>query len=142
MTSNAQRASALVSVLRAAVEGDLQTVSAICTEDVRVWSPARTAASRQELVESLGERDEALAYADVEIVPLDVSGPYACAEWSVTLCRRPSPTDAATGSPGAGLNLHGAGVAEFRDEAICALRLYWDEAAVLERLGEAAPAGH
>ena len=141
MTSNAQRASALVSVLRAAVEGDLQTVSAICTEDVRVWSPALTAASRQELVESLGERDEALAYADVEIVPLDVSGPYACAEWSVTLSR-PSPTDAATGSPRADLTLHGAGVAEFRDEAICALRLYWDEAAVLDRLGEAAPTGH
>jgi ketosteroid isomerase-like protein len=135
MTSSAARASALVAVLRAAVEGDLETVAGLCADDVRVWSPARAASSRQELLDTLGERDQELAYSDVEIVPLDVRGPYACAEWSVTLTRRAPAGEGPAARSDAGVSLHGATVAEFRDGEICALRLYWDEATVLERLG-------
>jgi hypothetical protein len=134
VTSSASRASALARVLRAAIDGDERTITELCAEDLRVWTPARAASSRDEVVEGLGERDDLLSYSEAEIRPLDVGGPYAAAEWSVTLRRGPDEVPEA-----ANLRLHGAAVAEFRGEDICALRLYWDEASVFEHL--APPAG-
>ena len=85
MTSNARRAAVLEEVLRASLEGDAQAIARLCTEDVKAWTPDRSITSRDELVDQLGRRERAFSSADAEVVPLDVGGDFARAEWSVTL---------------------------------------------------------
>ena len=46
MTSNAQRASLLEQLLRGVVEGDRAAVAALCTEDVKAWTPERAISSK------------------------------------------------------------------------------------------------
>jgi SnoaL-like domain len=141
--SNAGRASVLAQALRAALAGDARTVELACTEDVRVWTPFLTASSRDELVTLVAAMD-ALAPCEVEIVPLDVGGDFACAEWSVRIPRNGLLEGAGVAeiSDSSGLlspeessesvvTVHGVTVAEFRDDRICAVRQYSDEPAVL-----------
>lgn len=141
MSSNALRASVLVQALRAALKRDHRTVSDLCTEDVKVWTPVLSVSSRDELISALERGNDAFSDAEAEIVPLDVAGPYACAEWSVSLTHTGTleASDGTAVEPtGARVTVHGATVAEFRDERICALRQYWDESGVFEQLGSIA----
>jgi ketosteroid isomerase-like protein len=137
MTSNAVRAETLVRALRASIEGDRTAMSELYTDDVTAWTPALSAASRDELAAEFGRRDDAFSDIDVDVLPLDVGGDFACAEWSVTMTHSGAltlaggviqPTDLR-------VTIHGATVAEFRGDRICSLRQYWDEFAVLEQLG-------
>jgi ketosteroid isomerase-like protein len=138
MTTNEMRASTLVRALRAGVEGDRRAVEAACTDDVRVWTPALTAASRAELLDVLDRRDG--AFSDVELVttPLDVGGDFACVEWTVRMSHTGALAlgDDTTLQPtGERVVVNGATIAEFEGDRICSLRQYWDEFAVLEQLG-------
>jgi ketosteroid isomerase-like protein len=143
MTSNARRAAVLEQVLRGAFEGDRTAVAALCTEDVKAWTPERAVSSRDELMAELDRREDAFSGAEADIVPLDVGGEFACAEWSVTLTHtgKFELADGRVIEPtGARLTVHGATVAEFSGEQICALRQYWDELGALEQIAAAAAA--
>ena len=138
MTSNATRADVLTRALRAAVDGDIRPVADDFTDDVKAWTPALIAASRDELFAAYEGRDGAFSGFELDVVPLDVNGAYACAEWTVTMTHT-GPLDVAVDHtvPPTGMRIvvHGVTVAEFRGEQICALRQYWDEFSVLEQLG-------
>jgi ketosteroid isomerase-like protein len=141
VTSNAQRAAALDQLLRAALAGDLARVAALCTEDVKAWTPQRATSSRDELIAELGRREDTFSFpdsgAEADIMPLDVGDDFACAEWSVTFIHTGT-LDLADGRvlqpTGARVRVHGVTVAEFSGERICALRQYWDELGALEEV--------
>jgi ketosteroid isomerase-like protein len=138
MTSNEARATALVRALRAGVERDRQALSALLTEDVRAWTPALSTASLAELIDELDRRDEAFSDIELDVAPLDVSGAYACVEWTVRM--RQTGTIALTDDrrvepSGIQVTLRGVTLAEFDGEQITSLRQYWDEFSVLEQLG-------
>ena len=138
MTANAARAETLVRALRASIEGDRTAMGDVFTDDVKAWTPALSAASRDELIAEFERRDDAFSDIDVDVLPLDVGGDFACAEWSVTLTHSGALTlaDGKFIEPtGLRVTIHGATVAEFRGDRICSLRQYWDELAVLEQMG-------
>jgi ketosteroid isomerase-like protein len=138
MTSNATRAEVLARALRAAVDGDIRPVADVFTDDVKAWTPALVAASRDELFAAYEQRDGAFSEFELELVPLDVNGSFACAEWTVTMSHTGPlsvAVDHSVEPTGVRVTVHGVTVAEFRDEQICALRQYWDEFSVLEQLG-------
>jgi ketosteroid isomerase-like protein len=138
MTSNASRATALARALQAGLDGDGSVIRDLCTEDVKAWTPALSASSLAELAAELERRDLAFSDIELEVAPLDVSGDYACAEWSVTMTHT-GPLVLAGGEvvepTGTRVTLNGATVAEFRGDRICSLRQYWDELAVFEQIG-------
>jgi ketosteroid isomerase-like protein len=144
MTSNSQRAVVLEQFLRGFIDGARAAVLGHCTDDVKVWTPERTASSREELLAELDRHEDAFSFSDsgaeAEIMPLDVGGEFACAEWSVTLTHAGT-LDLADGRvlrpTGARVRVHGVTVAEFSGERICALRQYWDELGALEEVAAA-----
>jgi ketosteroid isomerase-like protein len=137
MTSSSRRASRLADVLRAAFDGDHDALSGLLTEDVRIWAPLRSVYSLRELLSELAHRDDAFSDAAADVTPLEVGGEYACAEWRVTMTHT-GPLEVPGGEviepTGARVVIHGATVAEFRDELICSLRQYWDELPALEEI--------
>jgi ketosteroid isomerase-like protein len=144
VTTNAARAALLTRALQAALTGDRQVLTDLCTEDIKAWTPALTTSSRDELLDELESADGALSGAEADIVPLDVGGDFACAEWTVTLTHS-GPLDFGDGTvlepTGLRVTLHGVTVAEFRGERICAVRQYADQPAAFERLRAAAGPG-
>jgi ketosteroid isomerase-like protein len=138
VTSNHARATVLARALRATIEGDRAIVGELYTDDVRAWAPALSVSSAAELSAEFERRDAAFSDIELEVVPLDVGGDYACAEWTVSMTHS-GPLNLPDGTvvepTGARLTVHGATVAEFEGERICSLRQYWDEFAVLEQLG-------
>jgi ketosteroid isomerase-like protein len=138
MTSNAARATTLMRALRAGLDGNASSIRELCTEDVTAWTPALSASSISELAAEFDRRDQAFSEIELEVVPLDVGGDYACAEWSVSM-RHTGPLVLAGGEvvepTGTRITLNGATVAEFRGDRICSRRQYWDELAVFEQIG-------
>jgi ketosteroid isomerase-like protein len=138
MTPNATRAATLVRALHAALGGDITTVRELCTDDVKAWAPALSVGSLAELIAEIERRDDAFSDIELDVAPLDVSGDYACAEWSLAMThagRLVLGDGMAIEPSGVRVALHGATVAEFREQRICSVRQYWDEFAVLEQLG-------
>jgi ketosteroid isomerase-like protein len=138
MTSNATRASILAEALRAGVDGDASTISRLCTDDVTGWTPARAVSSLDELLAELRRRDDAFSDIELDVVPLDVGGDHACAEWRVTMTHTGVLVlgdDQGVEPTGERVSLNGVTVAEFRGDQICSFRQYWDEFAVFEQLG-------
>jgi len=137
MTSNEERATTLVKALHAGIEGDKAALGALLTDDVRAWTPALATSSLSELIDELERRDSAFTDMELETVPLDVGGDFACVEWTVEMTH--SGRIALTGEEGiepsgTRVTLHGVTVAEFEGDRICSLRQYWDEYAVLAQL--------
>ena len=138
MTSNQERADALIAALRAAVDRDGDALARLMTDDVRVWTPALSTSTLGELVEELNQRDEAFSDVQFTAAALDVGGDHACVEWTVEMTHSgplevgPDVTVEPTGTR---VSVHGATVAEFEAERICSVRQYWDEFTVLEQLG-------
>ena len=85
MTSNEARATTLVRALRAGIEGDREALQALFTDDVRAWTPALSTTSLSELIDELDRRDDAFSDIELDVVPLDVGGDYACVEWTVEM---------------------------------------------------------
>lgn len=138
MSSNAERGQQLARALRAALDGDRATVAALCTPDVRAWTPRLSASSLDELLTAMDLRDPAFSGFTIETYPLDVGGDYACVEWTVTMSHT-GPLQLAGGEvldpTGLSVTAIGVTIAEFRGEQICAVRQYWDEAALLDQIG-------
>jgi ketosteroid isomerase-like protein len=138
MTTNATRASTLVRALYAGIQGDRSTIGELYTEDVKAWAPALSARSAAELTAELERRDSTFSDIELEVVPLDVGGDYACAEWCVTMTHSGPlalPDGLVVEPTGIRVTLNGATVAEFHGDRICSFRQYWDEFDVLEQLG-------
>ena len=138
MTSNAVRAATLRRALQAGLDGNERALRDLYTDDVTAWTPALSAASLDELMAEVERRDAAFSDVELEVVPLDVGGDYACAEWSVVMTHT-GPLVLAGGEvvepTGTRVTVNGATVAEFRGDRICSLRQYWDELAVFEQIG-------
>lgn len=144
MTSNAERAELLTRALHASVEGDATVIPVLYTDDVKVWAPAHSSTSAAELAEEFARREEAFDDIELMVVPLDVGGEYACAEWQVSMTHTGMLSlgrDVVIEPTGLRITLNGVTVAEFRDDRICSLRQYWDEFAVVDQLGVIARAG-
>jgi ketosteroid isomerase-like protein len=138
VTTNTARTSILERALRGSIEGDSTVIGEVYTDDVRVWAPALSVSSARELAEEFRRRDDVFSGIELEIFPLDVSGDYACAEWTVTMTHsgRLVLADGLVVEPtGIQVTINGATVAEFDGDRICSLRQYWDEFGVLEQLG-------
>ncbi len=138
MTSNEHRAATLVRALRAGIDRDRQTLQELLTDDVRAWSPALATVSLDELIDELDRRDEAFSEVELRVAPLDVSGDYACVEWTVDMTHSGTialANDTNIEASGIRVVLHGVTIAEFLDQRICSVRQYWDEHTVLEQLG-------
>jgi ketosteroid isomerase-like protein len=127
MTTNAERAEILERALRARIEGDRSGVEQLYTEDVKAWTPAFSTSSRSELLAEFDRIDDAFSDIELDVMPLDVGGDFACAEWTVTMAT-PDTTDRRS-------TVHGVSIAEFQGDRICSLRQYWDERAVADLLG-------
>jgi ketosteroid isomerase-like protein len=137
-TTNATRADTLVRALQAAVARDHDAIAALCTDDVTAWTPVLSASSAPELLASLELRDDAFSELELEATPLDTGGDFAVVEWSLGMTHTGTLTlpDGDVLEPtGLRVTVHGATVAEFRDDLICAVRQYWDELAMFEQLG-------
>jgi ketosteroid isomerase-like protein len=138
VTANAARAAILARALHASVERDGSALADVYTDDVRAWSPAVSTSSRRELIAEFDRRDDSFSDIELEVVPLDVGGDYACVEWNVAMTHTGALAVANGMSiepTGARIALHGVTVAEFRGDRICALRQYWDELSVYDQLG-------
>jgi ketosteroid isomerase-like protein len=138
MTSNSVRAAVLVEALHAGIRGDEATITRLCTEDVKAWTPARSASSLAELLVEIRRRDDSFSEVELEVSPLDVGGDFASAEWRVSMSHTGDlmlRDGMVVGATGQRVTLNGATVAEFEGERICAVRQYWDELAVFEQLG-------
>jgi ketosteroid isomerase-like protein len=136
-TSNAERADALVRALHASVEADVKALRAVCTSDVKVFAPELAASSIDDLVGDIARRDVAFGEFSLDVVPLDVGGAQAGAEWVVTMTHRAGVRLAGRDVEGTGarVTVYGATIAQFREERISALRQYWDETSLLLQLG-------
>ena len=140
MTSNEARATALERALRAALDGDRATLQQMLTDDVRAWTPSMSTESLAELLDELDRREDAFTDAELTTVPLDVSGDYACVEWTVEMTHTGTITvdgDRSIEPSGTRVTAHGVTVAEFQGDRICSVRQYWDEFGLLEQLGAA-----
>ena len=122
----------------AVVHGDRSTLEGLYTNDVNAWTPALSAASAEELLGEFERRDDAFSDIELEVMPLDVSGDYACAEWRVHMTHTGDlelRDHVVVPASGLRITLNGVTVAEFEGQRICGLRQYWDELAVYEQLG-------
>jgi ketosteroid isomerase-like protein len=138
MTTNQARAATLMRALRASIEGDSGAVDDLYTADVKAWAPALSASSAAELAAEFERRDATFSDIQLQALPLDVGGDFACVEWTVTMTHSGPLTlrEGAVLEPtGLSVTLNGATVAEFVGDRICSFRQYWDEFAVLEQLG-------
>src|SRR4051812_43258181 len=138
MTANAERSAVLVRALQAGMSGETNLLRELCTQDVKVWTPALAASSLSEVVAALDRRDDAFSDVALDVRPLDVAGDYACAEWTVTMTHSgdlPLGEDGVVPPTDLPITLNGVSVAEFRGDQICSVRQYWDELAVYEQLG-------
>lgn len=138
MTTNAERAEALVRGLHAALACDADTIRSVCAADVRVWTPARTASTLDELIDALQDRSEVFADIDLETTPLDVGGDRACVEWTAKMTHAGEVVlrDGTRVEPsGVVVALHGVSVAEFDGDRIASVRQYWDHMELLDQLG-------
>jgi ketosteroid isomerase-like protein len=138
MTSNEGRASTLARALHAGLAGDRRVIEELCTDDVQAWAPALSASSVTELLDALDRRDDGFTDLALDVVPLDAGGDFAAAEWSLSMTHTGSLTLAGgdvVAPTGIRVTVHGATVAEFRGDRICAVRQYWDELAMFEQLG-------
>jgi ketosteroid isomerase-like protein len=142
MTTNEARAATLARALRASIEGDSRVVPDLYTDDVKAWAPALSVSSSADLAREFERRDEAFSDIQLVVVPLDVGGDFACAEWNATMAHTGPlalADDSVLEPSGLTITINGVTIAEFDGDRICSFRQYWDEFAVLEQLGLLGP---
>lgn len=136
MAPTSVHAAALRNLLHAAITGDRDAIDDIVTEDVAGWSPNLVVSSRQELIDALADRDDALSGIELEVRALDELGDKAVAEWHVA-ADHTGPLvvddDLVIEATGRRLHVSGATVAEFDGDRICAFRSYFDDLALVEQ---------
>ena len=136
-TTAAIQASALQSLLQAAVTGDADSLADLVTADATGWSPNMSVASRDELLAELERREDAFSGVEIRVQALDQIGNKAIAEWHMA-ADHTGPLavddDLVVEPTGRRLHLSGATVAEFEGDHICAFRSYFDDLALIEQV--------
>lgn len=138
MVSQAERTAVLVRGIEASVAGDSSVIADLYTTDVTAWSPSMSVSSAAELAGEFEDRAGAFTDIELEVVPLDVGGEQACAEWVATVTHSGPlavDDDVVVQPTGVRYSLHGVTVAEFAGDRIRSFRQYWDEAEVLAQIG-------
>jgi SnoaL-like polyketide cyclase len=137
MTSNAERAEALVRAVGAGVAGDSTVVADLYTDDVRGRTPSFTVCSAAELAVEIEDRGDAFSDIDLVISALDVADERACVEWVANMTHTGPlqlPGDQVVEPTGRRVTVHGVAVAEFEGDRISSFRQYWDEVELLDQL--------
>jgi ketosteroid isomerase-like protein len=141
MATRAERAAILVRAIEASLVGNSEVIAELYTDDVRGWSAGTNVSSAAELAVEFEDREAAFSDVGLEVMPLDVGGNCACAEWIATATFSGPfavDDDDVIEPTGQRITLRGVTVAEFERSRICAFRQYWDEVALLEHLGRLA----
>jgi hypothetical protein len=126
--------------MTACVSGDPAALADVVTDDVTGWSPTTFVTSREELLNEVAARVDAFTGVEIVIDTLDVGRGRAIAEWRMAADHTgPAILDAegeavVIDPTGERVYLAGASIADFDGDRICAFRLYFDEAALLEQL--------
>ena len=131
------RGAVLTRALEACIVGDVDALPDVFTDDVSGWSPNMLVGSLDELIELIGEREDALADVTVQIDGLDLSGDKGFVEYRV------SAVFAAPFVIDEGLEIEPNGrtlvvgacmAADFSGEKISAFRNYFDNIALLGQM--------
>jgi SnoaL-like polyketide cyclase len=131
------RAGVLERALEACLNGEVDALPELFTDDVSGWSPNMLVSSRDELAEVVAERDASLSNVSVQIDALDVIGNKGYAEYRLNaVFSGPFEIDDDTviEPNGRELLVGAALVAEFSGDTISAFRNYFDNAALLEQM--------
>ena len=123
--------------VEACVGGDVDALPDMFTRDVSGWSPNMLVPSLAELAEVVGEREDALSDAKVQVDAVDVVGNKGFMEYrlSAVFSGPFHVDDDTTIDPnGRELVIGAVLVAEFADGKIAAFRNYFDDAALIEQM--------
>ena len=130
------RTDALRRLVEASVAADADAIAEVVTADVSGWSPNLLVRSRDELLEVLGDLDEAFTNVESVIDAVDQVGDKTIAEWHLS-ADHTGPLTLEDGRVVAPthrrFHLAGATFAEFDGAKICAFRHYFDDLALLEQ---------
>ncbi len=128
-------------VLRRAVEacilGQVEALPELFTEGVSGWSPNMLVTSRNELTETVADREESLSDVSVQVDALDVFGNKGFVEYRVSAVFSGPfaiSDDLVIEPNGRELLLGAALVADFTGSKISAFRNYFDDAALMEQM--------
>jgi ketosteroid isomerase-like protein len=135
--AQSSRAGVIERAIEACLNGEVDALPELFTDDVSGWSPNMLVSSRDELAEVVAERDSSLSDVSVEINAVDAVGSKGYAEYRVSgVFSGPFVIDEDTviEPNGRELLVGAAFVAEFDGDAISAFRNYFDNAALLEQM--------
>lgn len=136
MSPTSAHATALRSLLQAAITGDGGLIGDSVTDDVTGWSPNLVVSTREQLLDALAGRDEAFSAIELDVRALNELGDKAIAEWHVA-ADHTGPLvvddDLVIEPTGRRLHVSGATIAEFDGDRICAFRTYFDDLALVEQ---------
>ena len=131
------RAGVVERALEACLNGDVDALPGLFTDNVSGWSPNMHVTSRAELAEAVAERDESLSNVSVNIDAVDVVGNKGYAEYRLNaVFSGPFAIDDDTviEPNGRELLVGAALVVDFEGDSISAFRNYFDNAALLEQM--------
>src|SRR6476659_6329765 len=131
------RAGVVERALEACLNGDVDALPGLFTDNVSGWSPNMHVTSRAELAEAVAERDESLSNVSVNIDAVDVVGNKGYAEYRLNaVFSGPFAIDDDTviEPNGRELLVGAALVVDFEGDSISAFRNYFDNAARLEQM--------
>jgi hypothetical protein len=127
---------ALRRLLDAWAHADAAALADLVTDEVSGWSPNGLVRSRAELIEVIGDADDALSDVQSVVDAVDAVGVKAFAEWHLSALHT-GPLQLGDGlvvePTGRLVHLAGSTVAEFDGDRICAFRHYFDDLALLEQ---------
>jgi ketosteroid isomerase-like protein len=123
--------------LEAVVLGDASRFLELFTDDVVFSCPHLTATSRAAMQAALGVPEISLTDVAIVLLSLDTVGDRLMAEWRLDATFRSAllfDDDVLIEPTGAGVELTGASVAEFRGPRICRFRHYFDDSELLDQI--------
>ncbi|MGB0091869.1 MAG: nuclear transport factor 2 family protein [Solirubrobacteraceae bacterium] len=123
--------------LKACIVGEVEALPDLFTEEVSGWSPNMLVASRDELTETVADREDALSDLNLQVDALDVFGNKGFVEYRVSAVFSGPfviSEDVVIEPNGREILLGAAMVAEFTGDKISAFRNYFDDATLMEQM--------
>ena len=123
--------------LEASVQGDVDALPDLFTDDVSGWSPNLLVGSLAELAEAIAVREEAVSDVAINIDALEVLGNKGFAEYRLTAVFSGPLVlgdDVVVEPNGREILMGGAIVVEFTGDKISAFRNYFDDVSLLEQM--------
>lgn len=132
-----ERAVVFRRALMAMADGDTGTADDVFTEDLVGWSPLVRIGSKADLIDLLGEQDDAFSGIKLKIDTIDILGSKGIGEWRLkAVFSGPYllADDVLIEPTGQRVLIAGVSIAEFRGDQIYVIRQYFDEATLLEQI--------